>query len=272
MSDYVVGRVTVDGAVRHVVTKALAPGPGGGSYEIVGEFSTPEKAAEAAAAFEFFENQEIHLPGETQLIEEELARTKNVLALAESQLAELREQSEVQFDEAVAGWARTCNERDELQKRIDELEADPPPPVVMVKTTPTFDPDVFYPDETLDIDGYDDGTMPNNVEALREVVVGHKIVSAVKDDRDRLVITLDNGKKVTLADTADCCAYTDLNNFFCHPNSVDHMIMGVGTTDKFTVWHIYADFGDIMQLSVGWSGGNLGYYGYGFSIQVEDVV
>lgn len=44
-----------------------------------------------------------------------------------------------------------------------------------------------------------------------------------------------------------------------------------GTTDGYTTWHIYADFGDVMRLKVDWSPGNPFYYGYGFDIAVEPV-
>jgi hypothetical protein len=135
-----------------------------------------------------------------------------------------------------------------------------------------------YPEETLDPD-YDDGTMPSNVARLEEAVVGHRIVSATRDtvpgawygEQMGLVLTLDDGTKVMLANTSDCCAYTELESFFLNPETVDHVITGVGTTDGYTTWHIYADFGDIMELKVGWSCGNPFYYGYGFHIVVEPV-
>lgn len=138
----------------------------------------------------------------------------------------------------------------------------------------------MYPREFLD-DNYDDGTMPENVDELAKAVIGQRIVKAEKgpiDDAQRhwgsnegLIITLDNGRQVTLANTYDCCAYTELDEFFLDPSSVDHMILGVGTTDEYETWHIYADFGDIMRLKVGWSSGNPFFYGYGFSIRVKDV-
>ncbi|HLL34167.1 MAG TPA: hypothetical protein VK545_09810 [Streptomyces sp.] len=137
-----------------------------------------------------------------------------------------------------------------------------------------------YPDEVLS-DCDDDGTMPANVEELRTAVVGHRIVKAEADaaTTDRwgysttapLVLTLDNGKRVALRNTSDCCAYTDLENFLLHPDRVDHIITGVGTTDEYTTWHIYADMGDVLELSVGWSCGNPFYYGYGFDISVEEL-
>lgn len=133
----------------------------------------------------------------------------------------------------------------------------------------------LYPEESLDSD-YDDGTMPANVEQLRDAVVGHRIVAAgykrVKRrwyDEEAFVLTLDDGTEVSLVNTSDCCAYTDLNNFFLDPAAVDHVIMGVGTTDGYTTWHVYADWGDILRLDVDWSAGNPFYYGYGFDIQVH---
>jgi len=126
-----------------------------------------------------------------------------------------------------------------------------------------------YPIEHLD-DEIDDGTMPSNLEELTNAVVGHRIVSA-EGNEGALVLTLDNGRKVTLVGQGDCCAYTALDDFFLDPSSVDHMILGVGTTDGYTTWHIFADFGDIMQMQVGWSAGNTGYYMYGFAISVEDA-
>lgn len=135
-----------------------------------------------------------------------------------------------------------------------------------------------YPEETLGEED-DNGTMVENVEDVRQAVVGRKIVKAeIGKTLDRLgreikafVITLDNGKKVILEDSDDCCAYTGLYSFLLDPSSVDHVIMGVGTTDGYNMWHIYADYGDILKLEVGWSCGNPFYYGYGFDIRVVDV-
>lgn len=137
-----------------------------------------------------------------------------------------------------------------------------------------------YPVEELDED-YDNGTMPGNVETLAEAVVGHRIVSVEEgvptkdrygyDETADAVLVLDNGKRVSLIGGSDCCAYTELESFLLHPELVDHVITGVGTTDGYTKWHIYADLGDVLELSVGWSSGNPFYYGYGFDITVQDV-
>jgi hypothetical protein len=142
-----------------------------------------------------------------------------------------------------------------------------------------MDEEVRYPVEVLDSENEDDGTMPENVGQLEEAVVGHRIVSVEhlpkRDERywdhDGLTITLDNGKQVRLRGSDNCCAYTDLEAFLLHPEKVDHIILGVGTTDRYTTWHIYADWGDVLELTVGWSCGNPFYYGYGFSITVEDI-
>ena len=135
-----------------------------------------------------------------------------------------------------------------------------------------------YPAERLGEDD-DDGTMPKNVDTLRESVVGRRIVRVEKNvqvpDRydgttDGTVITLDDGRKVQLANTSDCCAYTELESFLLHADRIDHVITGVGTTDGYTTWHIYADMGDVLEVSVGWSCGNPFYYAYGFHITVRD--
>lgn len=135
--------------------------------------------------------------------------------------------------------------------------------------------DERYPKEILSEDE-DNGTMPGCVEEFASEVVGHRIVSAEGDELDKsfgdgsIRLTLDNGKKVTLLADGDCCAYTALHSFLLHPELVDHIITGVGTTDGYTHWHVYADAGDILELMVGWSAGNPFYYAYGFTIKVEE--
>lgn len=133
-----------------------------------------------------------------------------------------------------------------------------------------------YPYEELGPED-DNGTMPANVAELAKAVVGRKIVSAEKRDGAPhswrghaygLALTLDDGTEVWLVDTDDCCAFTEVDDFVLHPERVDHAILGVGTTDGYTKWHIYADLGDVLELDVDWSCGNPFYYGYGFDIVV----
>ena len=121
------------------------------------------------------------------------------------------------------------------------------------------------------------GDMVSSRDSLEDAVVGHRIVDVgtAKDSGswgfgDQLEITLDNGKKVLVHNTSDCCAYGELNNFLVNVENIDHIITGVGTTDGFETWHIYADMGDVLQLGVSWSGSN-GYYAYGFKIEVVDA-
>ena len=139
--------------------------------------------------------------------------------------------------------------------------------------------DERYPEEELGRD-YDDGTMRGSLEELRAAVVGHRIVRAyTKEDGlevpwfrrgTPLILELDNGRTVAVRDTDDCCAYTEIEEFLVHVDTIDHVILGVGTTDGYQTWHIYADLGDVLEMKVGWSCGNPFYYGYGFDIRVED--
>jgi hypothetical protein len=125
-----------------------------------------------------------------------------------------------------------------------------------------------YEEEILSGDA-DDGTMPDSVARLRDGVVGHRIVKAERTASGSLGLTLDDGRVVTLADTDDCCAYTELDSFLLHPELIDHMITGVGTTNGYTTWHVYADMGDVLEMTVNWSAGNPFYYCYGFRIAVQ---
>lgn len=135
-----------------------------------------------------------------------------------------------------------------------------------------------YPEDVIGEED-DDGRMPDNVAELAEAVVGQRIVSAERGtiegrywgSEEALILTLDNGTQVRLFDTEDCCAYTVLEQFLLHPDKVDHIITGVATTEGYTKWHIFADFGDVLELSVGWSCGNPFYYGYGFDISVVSL-
>lgn len=126
---------------------------------------------------------------------------------------------------------------------------------------------------------YDDGTMPANVEAFANALIGHKIIKVdrmVRDARPNrwvstaaLRLTLDNGDVVSLYDTDDCCAYTALLDVIEKLPTVEHIITRVSPSEDYDEWHILADFGEVMELKVGWSCGNPFYYGYGFDIHVE---
>lgn len=132
----------------------------------------------------------------------------------------------------------------------------------------TPDTAVRYEEEILG-PNEDDGEMPANRDQLAEAVIGHRIVSVEKSE-DSGIIVLDNGKRVRMRNTGDCCAYTELEKFLLYPDRIDHVITGVGTTNGYRVWHVYADAGDVLRLTVDWSAGNPFYYGYGFDITIED--
>ena len=121
----------------------------------------------------------------------------------------------------------------------------------------------------------DDGDQfATNIKHLTETVVGHRIVSVGQAPNKyglaTTVLTLDDGRKVEIADSYDCCAYTEVRAFLLHPEMVEHVITGVGTTDGLTSWHIYASMGDVLNLTVDWSEGS-GYYSYGFDICVVEL-
>jgi hypothetical protein len=129
-------------------------------------------------------------------------------------------------------------------------------------------------DKNYEID--DDGTLAENVAALAELVVGHRIVSVKQvdfpgskyfPDLTGLMITLDTGRIVELGPQSNCCAHTDLKSFLLNADKIGHVITGVSTSDEYEKWSIYADLGDVLSLEVGWSAGN-GMYGYGFEIVV----
>jgi hypothetical protein len=139
----------------------------------------------------------------------------------------------------------------------------------------------MYPEEILD-PNYDDGTMVDSKDALAHAVIGHKIVSAERvspGDRYRglyqneedISLTLDNGQRVLVECLSDCCAVTEIKAFLLNPELVDHVITGVGTEGDYTTWHIYADAGDVLKLTVDWSCGNPFYYSYGFRIKVVEA-
>ena len=138
---------------------------------------------------------------------------------------------------------------------------------------------IYPPEEPLNPQWDDDGTMPDNVQELEKALIGRKIVKAEKESvaynngyyethDTGLVLTLDNGDRYIIADTNDCCAYTELQSFLLHPENIDHAITSVETQEGYTKWFILADMRHVLDLEVGWSAGNPFYYGYGFDIAV----
>lgn len=135
----------------------------------------------------------------------------------------------------------------------------------------------IYEEEILGTED-DDGTMVRSKNDLAQAVIGHKIVEVRQGVKSAdgfggplkgATLVLDNGQEVEMVGVGDCCAYTEVETFLLNADLVDHVIIGVGTTDKYNTWHIYADAGDVLKLTVGWSCGNPFYYGYGFNIRVK---
>jgi hypothetical protein len=114
----------------------------------------------------------------------------------------------------------------------------------------------------------DDGTMPQNVSAFADAIVGHRITSVIKEGWSTL-FTLDTGTVVRLSDQDDCCAYTQMESVLANIAGLDHVITRVEPSEDYSRWHILADFGQVLELNVGWSAGNPFYYTHGFSISVE---
>lgn len=140
-----------------------------------------------------------------------------------------------------------------------------------------------YPQDTLNTDEgqTDNGTMPDNVQALENALVGHRIVKAEtgfakyhgdlwENYSSGLILTLDTGQRWIIADTLDCCAYTELEKFLLHPENIAHTITSVETQDGWTKWFILADMAHVLDLDVSWSSGNPFYYCYGFDIAVVE--
>jgi hypothetical protein len=128
-----------------------------------------------------------------------------------------------------------------------------------------------YVDPTVSEDD-DDGTMPRCVAELADAVIGHRIVK-VDGDYNKTRLHLDDGRTVALVGESDCCAFTDVEAiwFAEHLPSTDHLITSVATTDGYTRWHILADAGSVLELTVGWSCGNPFYYTYGLTVTVEPL-
>lgn len=139
----------------------------------------------------------------------------------------------------------------------------------------------------------DDGTMTRSAEELQKALIGKKIVSVEKRELtdaekaivekeeygylntylyggEMTILTLSDQTIALLIEIGDCCAYTSLDVFKLL--DTDHVITGVGTTDGFNKWFIYAEDSVVATADVSWSCGNPFYYGYGFEIKVLPLI
>jgi len=137
----------------------------------------------------------------------------------------------------------------------------------------------------------EDETMEASLRSFEREVVGHRIVEVEEevpirgvvanaarayaigreyDGTASLVLTLDNGKRVGLVDTGECCAYTSLTRVIRGLPEIEHAITSVKHEDGHDVWHIMAGADDVLDLEIDWSEGT-GYYLYGFNVVVQEV-
>lgn len=104
-------------------------------------------------------------------------------------------------------------------------------------------------------------------DRLREVVIGRKLLSA-----EGGTITLDNGTKISIEGSSDCCAWGDAT--IGKIIDSEHVITGVRSVDdgdpnKATVF-LMTDAGSAMEISQEWEESN-GYYFYGLYFTVTEV-
>lgn len=154
-------------------------------------------------------------------------------------------------------------------------------------TLQKYDIEVF-PDNSYE----DDGTMTRSAEELQKAIVGKKIIAVEKrhftdaekefikqEDGyflsylygfEQTILTLSDQTLAVLVEVGDCCAYTSLDAFKLL--DTEHAITGVGTTDGFNTWFIYAEDSVVATADVSWSCGNPFYYGYGFEIKVLPLI
>jgi len=120
---------------------------------------------------------------------------------------------------------------------------------------------------------YEAETLKEAAEDLRTAVVGRRIVAVETETlaygREQDVLTLDNGKQVTLEGYGDCCAWAGadiVGELVQHDNA----ITSVTTTENGEEWFVYVGAVPVLEFSASASEGS-GYYGYGISINVRDV-
>lgn len=109
-------------------------------------------------------------------------------------------------------------------------------------------------------------------DKLREVVIGRKLVSADGD-----VITLDNGTKIRIEGSSDCCAWgaATVGKII----DSEHVITGVSSEDldqeedygpqRARVF-LMTTAGSAMEISQEWDESN-GYYFYGLYLNVTEA-
>lgn len=105
-------------------------------------------------------------------------------------------------------------------------------------------------------------------DRLREVVIGHRLISV-----DGETITLDNGTRIKISGSSDCCAWGDAT--LGKIVDSEHVITGVRSVDdgnksEATVF-LMTDAGSAMEIAQEWDESS-GYYFYGlyFTVTAPD--
>lgn len=116
--------------------------------------------------------------------------------------------------------------------------------------------------------------LKDDLNTLAESVIGNRIVSAhaLPGYEETIVLTLSNGRRVSLRGWGDCCAYGSVSNLVFNLQNAEHAITSVeaGAEAGQEKWFIFADLSAIVAFDVDWDEGT-GEYGYGITISVESV-
>lgn len=132
-------------------------------------------------------------------------------------------------------------------------------------------------DKYVDIRSVERRAVTESVADLSKEIVGHRIVEVLTprdDDYDfdyGTMIVLDNGKRVVVEDTSDCCAYAEVLEFLFNADKVDHVITDVSLNSGGYEINIVADMDDVLALRIRWSEGSGWGYSFGFKIKVKEL-
>ena len=117
-------------------------------------------------------------------------------------------------------------------------------------------------------------TVCQQISRLHELAIAAVLRDHVLNHPPRLdgtMIVLDNGKRVVVEDTSDCCAYAEVLEFLFNADKVDHVITDVSLNSGGYEINIVADMDDVLALRIRWSEGSGWGYSFGFKIKVKEL-
>jgi hypothetical protein len=120
-------------------------------------------------------------------------------------------------------------------------------------------------------------TVKESVTDLSKELVGHRIVEVLTPSDDHYdfsygtMIVLDNGKRVVIENTSDCCAHAEVLEFLFNADKVDHIITDVSLNSGEYEINILADMDDVLALRIRWGEGSGYGYSFGFKIKVKEL-